>query len=121
MSEPKIWYPVKYSEFEIQAELYHQLRIRDVEVRGSVPARCFEFNKQPFVFFDLVVFNLLKLPVVIIECKNHSENSPPHVLNGRQKRRYEQFNIPILLCDRVSRIEPVIQEIEAMMQEAVFA
>lgn len=125
---PTIEYPIRFSEFEIQATVYWGLRSDGIDVRGCVPSRAFESgtqlsrsgrikNKHPKVFFDLVVFSSHQTPIVIVECKNRTPDSPLRQLGGRQQRRYETFNIPIILCDRESEITTTVEKVKAMVEE----
>lgn len=106
----RVPYPVKLSEFEVQSNLFQQLAEEGVLVRGCVPAWCIDGGKSHRVFLDVVVFNRLNEAVLIIECKNNREHVPPlKRLHGRQHRRYSQFGIPVLICDRSSMIKDTIQ------------
>jgi hypothetical protein len=114
---PEIAYPHKISEFEVQAQLYTALREQGLDVRGSVPARTVENAVMPRCYFDLVVFSAYKTPVVIIECKNRPERAAKRPLGGRQLRRYSTFNVPLILCDRLSEIKNTVNEVEKLVLE----
>jgi hypothetical protein len=68
------------------------------------------------VRFDIVVFDANKMPVAIIECKDRLETSAPSVLRGRQARRYAAFQVPIVICDRLSRVEEAMNEVVAILR-----
>lgn len=108
-----IFYPSFNSEFEIQAELYKELSEMRIDVRGEVSALCYD-NGRHKVYFDLVVFKNQK-PICIIETKNSLNNNSIKLSNGRQKRRYEKFNIPILCCRNLSQVDKIINKIEKLL------
>jgi hypothetical protein len=62
-------YPATRSEFEIQADLFAELK-KLCDVRGCVRSKCKIGEKRNNVWFDLVVFYPDKTPAFIIECKN---------------------------------------------------
>lgn len=107
----RVPYPIKMSEFEVQSNLYQQLAEEGLHVRGCVPAWSEDFGKDHRVYLDLVVFNSLNEAVLIIECKNRCEDSPERGLRGRQSRRYTKFGVPVLLCDRSSKIKETIERV----------
>jgi hypothetical protein len=106
-----IGYPRRLSEFEMQATIYSALRAMKVDCRGCVPARCEDFGRHPKCYFDLVVFGRNKMPVVIVEVKVRREKSPEARLGSRQHRRYSKFNVPLVVCDRESKIFPTVDRV----------
>lgn len=93
-----ITYPVKKSEFEIQAEVYNYLKNQNIDVRGEVNMRDINGKKGFKQFrFDLVVFQEKKA-VLIIEVK-----SPGHRVerfcNTRQFKKYSALNVGLLVIN----------------------
>lgn len=117
-----VW-PEQESEFEVQAELYYELKLAGFDypnayVRGCVTARCTDGTKRPRVFLDLVVFNSDFQAVAIIECKNFSGVFKPcHWIGmgARQSRRYAKFGIPVIVCRNSSEILSVIKKIKEIL------
>lgn len=117
-----IMWPSRESEFEVQAELYHQLRLSGLEypnayVRGCVVARCIDGEKRPRVFLDLVVFNSNFQAVAIIECKNFLYIWGGYFtgIGARQARRYSKFGVPVIVCRNSSEIPSVIAQIKQIL------
>lgn len=119
-SENEIQYPQKLSEFEVQSELYQLLISEGIDCRGHVESRVRINGACCRVQFDLVVF-VNKQAVVVIECKNRLESSDH--LGARQRSRYGEFGIPVLVCDGREMIDEVaariVRLINAVPEEPV--
>jgi hypothetical protein len=109
-----IEYPEKDSEFEVQASLWMALKAEGFIVKGEVESVCYDFTAYHRVSFDLVVFNELKAPIVIIECKNWISDCEQ--LKGRQARRYAMFGVPVLLCTKLANVPKVVKAVLALEQ-----
>lgn len=112
----KIAYPLKPSEFDIQAELFGRLRTLGFDVRGEVGAYCSDHGKEHRTNLDLVVFNSKREPCVIIEVKDHprpKENAftVGRCLGSRQHRRYSSFGIPLWTCFTDSEIPRIVEKL----------
>lgn len=115
LTPPCIPYPVKDSEFEVQAALYNRLKQDGFIVRGEVSARLSYSTKCRM---DLVVYDQKAKPKVIIECKNSTNKdwqSQPtaFVRKSRQSQRYAGFGVPVLQCLAVAHIPFVYAAIVA--------
>lgn len=110
-----IGYPRRLSEFEMQAIIYGQLRSLHIDARGCVGARCDDFGKHHKCYFDLVVFDRLKKPVLIIEVKNRKKKSKLSGIGGRQHRRYSKFSVPIVVCDREDDVFRTVDKVVEMV------
>lgn len=91
----KIVYEEQETEFDIQSELTHLLKQLGFIVRGEVNSLVLDFGKYHTVRLDLVVFNLNREAISIIECKR---NPLKTTLGKRQLRRYSYFNLPLIPC-----------------------
>lgn len=95
----KIEYPAKPSEFDIQAELWRQLRSQGFDVRGEVSAHCKDYGRIHRTNLDLVVFNSNREACLIIEVKDHPRPKETafrvgRCLGSRQQRRYSSSEFP---------------------------
>lgn len=112
----QISYPSKrtLSEFEIQATLYNKLKLLRYDVRGEVTIKI-RGAKKGFrqCRFDLIVFNLDKQPICIIEVKN---NGKIPSRDGRQFLKYSAFGLPLLYCVDLKNIDYVIYLIEMLYE-----
>ena len=96
-------YPKKFSEFEIQAQLYSKLLQSGYDVRGEVKAhRC---------RFDLVIFDENKNAQAIIEVKNYRNLTSPNTLT-KQYQKYKKFNKMLLYCCNKLQIESTLKQIQ---------
>jgi hypothetical protein len=130
ISEPtarktKLEYPDKYSEFEVQAELYNRLKQEGLTVRGEVRGSCNDGNKTVGCRFDLVIFNSLKRPVLIIECKNNRSHDGRKTIfdrvKTRQYRKYSKFELPTFQCLSMNHIDAVVFDVMAALKNLPFA
>ena len=109
----EITYPKKYSEFEIQSEVYQGIRsLTSLDVRGAVLSWCDDGGKIRRVFLDLVVFKEKKA-VAIIECKNHTK-SRKRVLGKRQTRRYGKFMVPVICCFTMDDVLSIVEIVRGL-------
>ncbi len=77
----KIKYPLKPSDFEVQAELYWFLKNKGFNVRGEITVKGNRKKNIRGARFDLVIFATNKLPLAIIEAKNSNR---------------EEINVPLV-------------------------
>lgn len=110
-------YPTKQSEFEIQVELYCELK-KICDVRGCVKSRCAYGSHRHNVWFDLVVFYPDGTAAFIIECKNTPQNLSLKMNKvGRQQWRYSLFGVPLIRCGSTKRIDDILNIVEAEMEQ----
>jgi hypothetical protein len=104
----QISHSFKDSEFDVQAELWHRLQMEGIETKGSVRA-IYKINSRAHaVYFDLVAFDKFHKPFIIIECKNRPLDDPnPNRFTGRQRARYTNFGLPVIVCGNRKQIEDV--------------
>lgn len=123
MPSPIIGFPSRYSEFEVQAEVYHKLKAQGVRVRGEVvawtdddgPHRC---------RMDLVVYDALERAVAIIECKNQQDDGNGSVIfkkSCRQGRRYHSFGLPVFQCVCWNQVSLTVSAVLEFLEEAMSA
>lgn len=89
-------YPIKKSEFEIQAELYNLLKSEGYNVRGEVLADFREMGYQGRNRLDLVIYSVFNIPHLIIECKNDMKDGFEIKPGTRQHRRYNLHGVKVL-------------------------
>lgn len=98
-------YRTKYSEFELQALLYDQLRSQDIDVKGEVYWRM----SNTYCRLDLVIYENRK-PICIIEVKR---NDYYWDKTEAQMIKYEEaFNLPVLLFNDISQMSFIMSEIQ---------
>lgn len=96
-------YPLKPSEFEVQASLYNALKNAGLDVRGEVKVKGrpeYGINYRG-ARFDLVVYRD-QVPVILIEVKK-SQNAKS---NTNQLTRYRKWGYRVMVCagmDNVAR------------------
>lgn len=115
-------YPDKYSEFELQAILYNELKNRNIDVKGEVTWK----HKEEYCRLDLVVYITQTEPIL-------AKNKSSHILKNKKKpiciievksclnrvtrtkfqiQWYEStFNLPVLLFNNIIQLDYVISEI----------
>lgn len=118
----KIPYPRKHSEAEIQALLWYFLRKRKIDAKLQVTAYN-PITKKKSCKLDLVVF-ANKEAICIVECKSWTDNYSKTVTyrtnNTMQIKKYKRFyELPVLLCGRMSYITPTINAIETIIHSTV--
>lgn len=118
--EYTISYPKRFSEFDIQAELYMALRLAGYNVRGEVRSQVHDLGHKHRVRLDLVVFDTQNQPHLIIECKDTFNGSFDLCKNTRQGRRYHSFGLPIVRIAKVEHfpalIETLVEDHEARLE-----
>ena len=96
------------SEFEIQAELYNQLQEEGLNVRGEVKA----YKSR----LDIVVFDDDNQAILIIETKSWSRKKKR--TETKQLKKYKRlFDIPVLVCGRLSQINETVEKVINIYQE----
>ena len=109
MKYHSIPYPKRKSEFEIQAQLYYELKKNRINVRGEVKAK----NSR----LDLVVYDKDDNPKCIIEVKARARLR-------KQPRQYKQiikyeelFGLPIIICLNKDQINETIEKARATLND----
>lgn len=105
--------PDNLSEFDIQADLYFDLRNLGYTVRGEVHAPTSEGK----IRIDLVVFKY-GIARILIEVKN---SDCLELLDGRgtrQIRKYKECQIPFMLYTTAIPKEVIIDRVHQIMDEA---
>jgi hypothetical protein len=93
-------YPATRSEFEIQADLFAELK-KLCDVRGCVRSKCKIGEKRNNVWF---------------ECKNTPHNTSLNLKRGsRQDRRYSMFGVPVLRCGSEKQFDAILNLVDAAM------
>lgn len=99
------------TEFEVQAELFCELKKRGYDVRGEV---CYR-NEEMQCRFDLVIFNN-KIPRWIIEVKASDIKHRKELEDTRQGRRYRMFGIPSSFIYGRSDFNALFEELSAELR-----
>ena len=93
----EIPYPLRESEFDVQAYLFNRLQEIGLNVKGEVKVKG-KFGlkkKQLCCRFDLVIFDSNKNPTLIIEVKSGMVSHKTCVEDTRQGKRYIHFGVPV--------------------------
>ena len=98
--------PSCFSEFEVQAYLWTELRQLGINVRGEV--KC-QFSGRAQVRFDLAVFDGGRL-VGVIECKREGKQMGSDWRSTRQGARYAQFGVPVRLVKGMEEAKAVLAD-----------
>ena len=104
-----IYYPIKekkISEFEVQSDLYQELKKLGFNVKGEVKAK--------YSRLDIVVFDNLNNARIIIEVKSRLR---PRATIRKYKRvqKYEElFNLPVLVCINHDQIDETIKKVKEL-------
>ncbi|MCK5600442.1 type I restriction enzyme HsdR N-terminal domain-containing protein [Candidatus Pacearchaeota archaeon] len=105
MTTYKIYYPDRVSEFELQAQLYYELKKNRINARGEVKAK----NSR----LDLVIYNEHNKAIAIIEVKSRKKIV---VKKYRQVAKYKElFNLPIIICMHKEQINETIEKIKGLI------
>jgi hypothetical protein len=110
---PIITYPLKPSEFDVQADLYCDLRNLGYDCKNQVSAFCGEKKS----IFDIVIFDSEKRPRIIIEAKdtNHKQ-----LLFGKptlQIETYQKYQLPILVYTPYISKEVIVEKVKTIMDK----
>jgi hypothetical protein len=119
MSDYTIPFPDRHSEFEVQAKIYSELLSRGITVRGEVVAACLDNGKEVGARMDLVVY-VNRKAAAVVECKNYDESSECRWIGDRQHRKYNSFGVPVLFCDKMSKVSSTIQAVVDYLNTGVF-
>lgn len=103
VKEPTVW-----TEFEVQAYLWSNLRQLEFNVRGEVKA---VYAGRQRVRFDLAVFEDGNL-VGIIEVKARPRKHKNGWENTRQGSRYKQYGVPIRLVYGMDQAQECVLDAE---------
>lgn len=111
-----IAYPASFTEFEVQAWLYGQLRAMGLDVRGEVRWRNPETGEA--CRFDLVIFDR-GVASEIIEVKDtgrHDTSRP--VERTRQCHRYRHFGVPVTFIYEMKDAQAYVRNCAAQKRAA---
>ena len=95
---------LRFSEFEIQAFIYYELKKLEIVVRGEMPSYCGD------CIFDLIIYKD-SVPIRIIEVKKH-------LFSGAQKKtksqvnRYSKFGVPVDIICSMDEAEEYIKNFQ---------
>lgn len=108
---PLIIYPTKPSEFDVQADLYCELKNLGYDCKNQVSSFCGDRKSV----FDIVIFDSEKRPRIIIEAKdtNHKQ-----LLFGKptlQIERYQKYNLPILVYTPYISRDIIVKKVKTIM------
>jgi len=93
----------KISEANIQAELYHELRLL------NIPAYL-QYRIDDCVF-DMIILDKKKENIIaIVEVKSWSKNGKPKI-NGKQYEKYIAYGLPLIYCGGFEYIPTTISAI----------
>ena len=102
----------KASEANIQAEIYHRLKLIGIE-------SCLEYaHKEPGqrgCRFDLVILKqFFDYPeiIAIVEVKNRTRIEKGINKNSRQYKKYSAVGLPLIYCLSKSQIDQTVEEIK---------
>jgi DNA-binding MurR/RpiR family transcriptional regulator len=90
--------PERITEANIQAEFYHQCRLKGVE--------CYLEYKHEQSRFDAIIIKNNDV-VLIVEFKSYKTDKKGKT-KTKQLDKYRQYGIPVLLITRMNQIEQVI-------------
>lgn len=103
-----VYYPDnRISEFEIQSDLYQELKQQGFDVRGEVKA------KQSRL--DIVVFNEQKKAVCIVEVKSQKKERTTQRKYKRVAKYEELFKLPVLTCLNRNQITEIVNEVKGII------
>jgi len=105
-----ISYPLKPTEFEIQAELYLKMRGLGIDVKGELKISKKQTGTRGSIF-DLVIFKERKA-VAIVEVKKRYRGLGAG--GTIQEAKYKEFGIPLIYCFR-DNIEDTVKEIQKLL------
>lgn len=107
-------YPDHKSEFEIHAAIYMTLLQAGINVRGEVQLYdCFGLHKtKASCRFDLVVFDGLNNPKLILEIKSHVVKHKHGAENTRQFFKYGTFGVPVWFVYGMDDIEQIVHDVK---------
>lgn len=112
--ENEIQYPARTSEFEIQAELFQDLKQLGYDIHGEVPTSWNRRTGTKGARFDLVIFRN-KRAAVLIEVKSHlAGRSHKPTTQTKQYQRYSQYGLPVIYCTNLTQIEETIAKVECI-------
>ena len=101
---------IKMTEGTIKSEIYHQLRLNNIDSRVEMSLRKIHSR------VDIGVLKNDEL-IAIIEVKNYKSNKPFNY-NTRQIRKYSQLNIPVLGCCSYENISDIIKQIKILYNKS---
>lgn len=105
-------FPDRSTEFEIQAQLYWELKNLGLTVRGEIELGNFS---RP----DLIVYSREKTPLAFIECKNYkgvkdwSKVSVWFTKNNQQGKSYRSHGLPVFQCISLGHVPFVVKAVIA--------
>ena len=102
-----IVYAKKRSEFEIQSDLFQELKDAGFNTRAEVSCFASEDRKTKKLRFDIVVFDKRCIPVLIIEVKK-SKGFNYSKREQKQRTLYEQSGVPVVYFFRDSAMTEIM-------------
>ena len=99
--------PRRLPEANIQAELYRQLRNRDIKC--CLEYRIYVKSMDSFIRADVIIIKD-SIIICIIECKSRREGSKPNK-NGRQYRSYASLGVPFMYCMTFKQVPKMVDEV----------
>jgi hypothetical protein len=91
------------SEANIQAELYHQCKLRGIKIY-------LEYRHEGCVF-DAVIVRDFEI-VAIVECKSYNSSDVPN-LTTKQYARYSSFGVPLFYIVNFKQVVPTLDQIQS--------
>jgi len=105
---PKFRLPyVRVSEANIQAECYHQLKLRGID-------SYLEF-KHDHCIFDMIIYDKKNDIIAIVEFKSRKEVNKDKVYMTKQIFRYSQYGVPVLFCNHLSQVADTVDTIQKLL------
>jgi uncharacterized protein (DUF302 family) len=102
--------PSTKSEFELQSELFSELKRIGFTVFGEVPAML-DGRKS---HFDLVVFDGKKA-AVIIEVKNSPCRAVVYGKKTKQVKKYQAYGLPVIFHTTLHSIEETVNKVQKLV------
>jgi hypothetical protein len=100
----KVVYPQRLSEFEVQSDIYQELKKKGFNVKGEVKAK----NSR----LDIVVFDDNNTAKCIIEVKSRERVRKTPRKYRRVEKYEELFNLPVIVCMNASQVESTVKQVE---------
>lgn len=97
------------TEFEVQSELYHLLKEKNILVRGEITSTDYSTFPTKKARFDIVAYNENKKPVAVVEVKRKKG-----LIDKAQTTKYKDLlgEIPLVFCEGRSGIARTLASIE---------
>lgn len=118
MSDAKVKFikPRVLPEANIQAEIYHHLRL--LGIRCCLEYRMYCSESHSYIRADLVTVIGSEI-ACIIECKTRTGNYEVNV-NSEQYKRYKSFNLPLFYCMNFKHVGKTVELIKALHENGIY-